>query len=123
MKRIVVAAIAFCLLSNTAWAQTPQATPVSKFSWTMASPTLADANGYEYRIYVDGSTTGAILAGVVCTGTVAPYNCEAPIPAFTPGNHTATLTAKNVAGESAKSDPLGFVFVVTPAKPGNFGIK
>lgn len=123
MKRFFCFAVSFLLLSNTAFAQPTQATTASKFSWTQGAPTLADAQAYEYGIYVDGSTTKQVLAAVTCTGTVSPFNCEAPIPAFTPGNHTATLTAKNVAGESLKSDPLGFNFVVTPSKPGNFGLK
>lgn len=123
MKRILVAVLAFCLLSTNLYAQPTPATAISKFAWTQGAPTLADAQSYEYRVYNDGAVNGSVLSGVTCTGTVSPFSCEAPIPAYTPGNHTATLTAKNLAGESAKSDPLGFNFVVTPSKPGNFGIK
>lgn len=100
-----------------------QATPTSKWAWTQDAPTLADAQAYTYRYYADGATTGVALTGVTCTGTVSPFACEANIPAFTPGNHVATLTAGNIAGESAKSSPLNFVFVVTPASPSNFRIK
>jgi len=122
VKKFLIAA-ALLLFATTAFTQPIPATGASRFTWTIASPTLADSQAYTYKVYADGSTTGITLTGVTCTGTVAPFVCEAPIPAFTPGNHTATLTASNIAGESAKSDPLGFNFVVTPSKPGNFGLK
>lgn len=102
-----------------------QAIPSSKFGWDQTAPTLADAQGYTYRIYADGATTGQALANVTCvtTATAGTFSCDAPIPAFTPGNHTATLTASNIAGESAKSSPLAFTFVVTPAVPAGLRIK
>jgi hypothetical protein len=125
VKRFLLAVFAISfLISGNLDAQSPvPATGSSKFTWTISSPTLADAQAYTYRVYADGSVTGIVLSGVTCTGAASPFVCEAPIPAFTPGNHTATLTASNIAGESAKSDPLGFNFVVTPSKPGNFGLK
>lgn len=122
MKRILTFVLAFVFLLSAARLDA-QVTAANKFGWTQGAPSLADANGYEYRVYADSSTTGSVLSGVVCTGTASPFDCTAPIPAFTPGNHTAQLTAKNIAGESAKSDPLSFVFVVTPAKPLGFGIR
>lgn len=100
-----------------------QAVPTSKFAWTQDAPTLADAQGYTYLYFPDGATTGIAFTGVTCTGATSPFACEVNIPAFTPGNHTVTLAARNVAGESAKTTPLSFVFVVTPATPQGFRIK
>jgi len=100
-----------------------QAVPTSKFAWTQDAPTLADAQAYTYLYFPDGATTGIAFTAVTCTGATSPFACEVNIPAFTPGNHTVTLAARNVAGESAKTSPLSFVFVVTPAVPQQFRIK
>lgn len=99
-----------------------QATPASKLVWDQSAPTLVDANSYTYKYYPDGATTGITLTGVTCTGTASPFVCQVSWPAFTPSNHTLQLTATNIAGESIKSDPFAFVFVVTPAKPVNIRI-
>jgi hypothetical protein len=100
-----------------------QATGNNKFAWDQSAPLLSDAQAYTYKYYPDGSTTAVTFVGVTCTGTASPFQCEVPIPAFTPGNHTIQLTATNIAGESAKSSPFAFTFVVTPATPANIRIK
>lgn len=94
-----------------------QAIPTSRLGWDQDAPTLADAQAYTYKYYADGSTTGVALTGVTCTGSASPFTCSAAFPAFTPGNHRITLAASNLAGESAKSNPLDFTFIVTPAVP------
>lgn len=99
-----------------------QAIPTSKFAWNQEAPTLADAQNYTYKYYDNGSTTPQTLIGVTCTGTTSPFACQAPFPAFTPGNHSVTLTASNIAGESPKTSPLDFTFIVSPASPTNFRI-
>jgi hypothetical protein len=119
MKRILFVIVAL-LISSSAFSQ---ATNTSKIAWDQAALTLSDSQGYTYKYYPDGSATGTAFANVVCTGATSPFQCEAPFPAFTPGNHTIQLTAGNIAGESVKTSPFAFAFVVTPASPSNVRIK
>lgn len=121
--RLLVCVCALMLATVSLAAQNPNATALNVVGWNQAAPTLADASGYVYRTYDNGSTTPAVMAGVTCAGTVSPYQCEAPFPPMSPGNHSLTLTASNIAGESGKSVPFVFTFIVTPAVPTNFGIK
>jgi len=97
--------------------------PGQKFAWDQAAPDLVSAQGYTYRHYPDGAIVGVVFVAVTCTGTASPFVCEALIPAFTPGSHTVTLSAANVAGESPKSAPFVFTFIVTPGTPANIRIK
>ena len=113
--------LAFLSVPSVALAQT-SATPASKFVFDQIAPDLATANGYTYRYYADAATVGATLTAV-CTGTASPFTCSAPIPAFTPGSHAVTITAANIGGESAKSAPLSFTFVVVPAPPTGLRIQ
>lgn len=123
MRRHLFAVVLIVLaVAAPAVAQVP-VTGANKIGWDQAAPTLADAQGYTYKYFADAATAGIALAAVTCTGTTSPYQCEVPFPAFTPGNHTLTLTAGNLAGESAKSAPLSFAFVVTPGAPVNLRIK
>lgn len=118
MKKLL---LAFLLFASVASAQ-PPASSNQRFSFDEAAPTLADAQAYTYKYYPDGNATGVTFTGVTCSGTASPFLCSVLIPAFTPGNHSITLTATNVAGESAKSSPFAFVFVVTPSVPANIRI-
>lgn len=122
MKRIFLSII-LLLVASVVYAQ-PPATGGNKIGWDQAAPTLAEAQGYTYKYYPDSATAGTALVSVTCAGTVSPYQCEVAFPAFTPGSHTLTITASNLAGESVKSTPpLSFVFVVTPSAPSNVKIK
>ena len=117
MIRCVYAVVGILLMGRVTYAQT--AIPTSQLAWDQPAPTAEEAQGYTYRYYADGGLAGEILAGVTCsipTGTIVVV-CMAPFPAFTPGTHTLTLTASNLAGESAQSTPLTFTFVVTPGIP------
>lgn len=121
MKKILFTII-ILLVASTVYAQ-PPVTGANKIGWDQAAPTLADAQGYTYKYYPDSATVGTTLVSVTCAGTVSPYQCQVPFPAFTPGPHNLTLTAGNLAGESVKSAPLSFAFVVTPGAPTNLIIK
>jgi len=119
MKKVIgaLALLAFPILLDA------QAIPSSKLAFDMAAPDLVSAQGYTYKYYPDNAVTGAVLNGVTCSGTASPFQCEAPFPAFTPGNHTLKLSASNIAGEGTLSSPFAFVFVVTPGTPVNIHIK
>lgn len=110
------------LFPSFAQAQPPVGSTNQRFAIDQQAPTLADAQGYTYKYYPDGATTGVNFTGVICAGTTSPFQCTVPIPAFTPGNHTITITATNLAGESTKSTPFAFNFVVTPSAPTNIRI-
>lgn len=66
---------------------------------------------YQYKIYLDGSVTGAVLAGVVCTGEA----CSAPLPTVAAGPHTLQLSALNGELESAKSAAVTFGIPTAPS--------
>lgn len=115
-----VLAVLICLfalgLASPASAQT--GTPASQFVVDQAAPDLATSSSLVFKRYDDGATTG-IATTFTCTGTASPFVCKAPFPAYTPGPHSVTFSASNAAGESPKSVPLTFTFVVIPATPAN----
>ncbi len=92
------------------------ATPANKLGWTIVGQTAAVAQAASYNMYVDGATTATALSGVVCVAAGSDASCSVPFPAFTPGNHSITLTQMISGVESGKSLPLAFTFVlvVTP---------
>ena len=107
--------VVFLLVPVSALAQ--NATGTSRLEWDQPNASLSEAQGFTYAVYADGSTTPTPLTGVTCVaGTPTPV-CSAPFPAFTPGSHSLSLTATNVAGESTQSAPISFTFVVVPSAP------
>lgn len=125
MKRliIVVALVLFATVANAQPSPPGNASGNNKIGWDQDAPTLKEAQEYTYKYYADGATTGIVLTSVTCVGTVSPFQCEVPFPAFTPGAHTLTLTTGNLAGESPKSLPLSFTFVIIPATPTGLKVK
>lgn len=113
-------AFIFTLLAELALAQS--AVPGSTLAWDQSNTDAVSAQAYTYKYYADGSSVGVVLTGVVCSGS-APVSCTAPFPAFTPGQHSLQLTATNAAGESVKSSPFAFTFVVVPSAPANIRIQ
>ena len=129
MKRLLVVVLVCGLVglaANAASAQTP-ATTANKIAWDQVAPSLVEAQAYTYKYYPDAATAGVTLTNVTCVSVPAPsgavIQCEVPFPAFTPGNHALSLTASNTAGESAKSLPLSFAFVIIPSAPAALRIK
>jgi len=106
------------LVAANAFAQ-PNAQPTSRLTWDQDASSLAEAQGYTYRVYPDGGAGAFVLNGVTCANgeAVTTFVCSAPFPAFTPGNHTLVLTAGNADAESLPSIPLAFRFIVVPASP------
>lgn len=99
-----------------------QATINNKILFDQGAIDLATANSYTYKYYPDNAAVGVNLP-TVCTGTSSPFTCSAAFPAFTPGSHTLTITASNIAGESPKSSVLSFTFVIIPSIPTNVRIQ
>lgn len=121
MKKILFTLVILFLSLMPVYGQSAIST--SKIGWDQDATTLIEAQGLTYKYYADASVTGVAFVTVSCVGTVSPYQCEVAFPAFTPGTHSITLTAGNLAGESIKSLPLGFTFVVIPTAPKNLKIK
>lgn len=119
LKRAILIGLVI-LCANPSFAQ--QAAQNMHFAVDQPAPDLASAQGYTYKHYDDNSATGVAYTSVTCSGTTSPFTCVLTIGAYTPGNHTIQLTASNVAGESAKSAPFTFAFVVTPGSPSNIRI-
>ena len=127
MKRAIGFGVALIVgFGAPAFAQNP-ATGNNQIGWTQTGPDLATVQGYTYKHYDDASATGTAFLSVTCAAQTPPvagtFDCSAAFPAFAPGTHTMAISASNLAGESAKSSPLSFVFVVTPAVPTALGIK
>jgi hypothetical protein len=124
MKRAILTA-AFLLVSTAAYAQTP-VLGTEQLTWNQGAASLAIAQAYEYKVYVDGAATGAVLVPVTCAGGASPFVCSTPFPPSTPGNHqfevSATFVSGAVRAESLKSAPLPFVLIVAPTAPTNLRI-
>lgn len=118
MKKLLLT-LALVLASTAAYAQAPVATGASKFAWDQPAPDVATAQAYTYKYYADNAATGVVLTPIACTTVSTVFTCTVPIPAFTPGVHSVTVTAANAAGESAKSASLSFQMIVQPLAPLN----
>jgi hypothetical protein len=115
MKRLLLACMFVLTFAGLASAQ--QAGASSSLQWDIAGTDLATVNAYIYRHYDDSAVTGVVFTGVSCVGAASPFVCTVPFPAFTPGAHTVAVSAANVAGESPRTAPLAFTFLVIPATP------
>lgn len=106
--------ILFSLFVGVAEAQTPP-TGIVKLQYTVDKLSFQHDNGATadlatlmlYKLYMNGGIA-VTLDGVKCTGTVKPWNCEAPAPAFMVGNNLieVTVTPNSTDGESVKSTQL-----------------
>jgi hypothetical protein len=121
MRQILISLILVLLFFRIVEAQ---ANNTSKLTWDQDAPDLATANGYVYKYYPDISVVGITLNSVSCVIAIpGPFVCSVNYPAFTPGNHTLTITAANIVGESIKSTSFSFAFVVIPSPPKNIRIS
>lgn len=125
LKRLLLIA-AVSLFPALASAQTP-VVGNERLTWNQGAPTLATAQAYEYRAYIDGGA--GVVVPTTCTGTASPFVCSTPFPASTPGVHntpgievTATLVSGTVRAESLRSAPLPFILLVAPIAPANLRI-
>ena len=115
--------IAIILIPITVLGQAaPNVVPGDSFAWNETALTLAEAQGYVYKYYLDGAVTGSVFSGVTCSGTASPFTCQALTPQFANGTHSITLTAASASGESPQSTPFGFVFGNPPSNPNNIRV-
>jgi len=124
MKKVLTTLL-ILLTSSSAFAQ---ATNNSKLSWIQPLDTLvtsaAQAQALVYKQYPDNAVTGIVLLNVTCTGTTAII-CTAPLPAYTVGSHTITITAAQTTDpttESIKSNVVLFTFKIIVSSPTNVTI-
>lgn len=113
-----------CLLPALAVAQTA-VVGSEQIQFDQAAPDLATAQGYVYRLVIDGQRQATPVA-VTCQGTASPFACTVPFPPLTPGDHTLALTAavvvNGVEAESLPSQPISVRMVVAPNPPANLRI-
>ena len=115
----------FLLMPVSLTAQTPSLAG-DQLGFDQPAATLAAAQAYVYRAYLDGGTTPWVLT-VTCAGAVSPFVCSGPFPPLTTGTHTVQLTAAVVlpdgrSAESAKSTAFSFRLFAAPSSPGQLRI-
>lgn len=122
VKSIIIGIVLVLGLASVASAQA--VTSASKPTWDQpGAASLAEAQAYTFKYYVDGSTTGTTAIGVTCAGTTT-ITCAGTMPTgLTAGTHTIAVSATNAAGESPKSNVVSFAFVVVPSAPLNLRIQ
>lgn len=103
-------------------AQSP-AVPTSHLAWTQDA-TSAELPELSWAIYLDGARTSLTGSACLPSSVAGKFDCQAPVPAMTPGVHTIELVAiRTIAGtspmilESPKSAPFQVRLVVAPAAP------
>lgn len=115
------------LVASVAGAQTPQAAPGNGLQWDQGAGSLAQANGYLYRL-TDGPAAPQPII-VTCTGATAPFVCTTELNTTqAPGLHTVTVTAATtlVDGtvlESAPSAGFTYEWVIRPNSPTNIRLR
>lgn len=114
MRRLILATL-FLLVALPAMAQ--QAAATNHLQWSEAGPDLLTVQTYGWNLYPDAATTPTAFTGVTVSGSASPFGVIVAFPTFTPGTHTAAVTATDIAGESGKSNTISFQFVVIPLSP------
>lgn len=121
MKRIFLAALLLLGMVVGASAQ-PSVGVASRVSFDIAAPSLATAQGYTYRTWLDDATTGTVIT-VACTNLpqTGVFNCTSttPVPALTLGSHTIRVNAADAVGDGPLSTPFSFTVVAVPNAPTN----
>jgi hypothetical protein len=87
-----------------------------KVGWDQAAGTLAEAQAFTYRYYLDGAASGAALSSVTCSGSASPYTCQAELRVTISGPHTLALSAEtSPTSRSPLSPPVSFNHVPSTA--------
>lgn len=98
----------------------PQITGTERLLWDQPAPTLADAQGYRYTLYVNDAPTA--LPGHACeaTGTAGVFTCGARLPGGLPLglialSLSAVLDRNGTSAVSGRTAPLQVFVVTAPA--------
>lgn len=80
-----------------------------RIGWAQPAESSAQLGTFDYAIYVDGTRT--VLNGEACTAASGgAFDCSAPLPPLSPGQHTIELASFITSGgsvlESDRSAPL-----------------
>ena len=110
-----LALLALCAVP--ALAQTPVPSPTPPTTKLAFDHDGLNTDGY--RLKVDALAPVAITP--TCAVVASVRSCELPFPALTPGAHTLTIIAWNIAGE-AVSAPFPVTVIVVPTAPANIRI-
>lgn len=83
-----------------------QVTGGERFAWSQTAPNRQAVLQYRFFAHVDGRRSP--LANAQCpSGSGTVFDCSAPLPPMSPGNHMLVLSAMDGAGnESETSQPL-----------------
>ena len=122
MKKIVFALFLAVLPVSLLAQSAPNVDSNDSFAWNQTAGTLAEAQAYVYKYYLDGAVTGSVFSGVTCAGTASPFTCQVRTPTFAMGAHSIQLTAGSATGESALSTPFSFVYGNPPLVPNNIRV-
>lgn len=114
---------------STDFEEQTQAKPTDKFTWTQDAP-LAAAQAYRYELELDGVLHTAPLVHTCTAAAPTSSQCTAPIPAVTPGTHSARVRTVDASLPeilqwifSDYSDPATFTMRAVPARPRAFGVS
>jgi hypothetical protein len=86
-----------------------------RVGWIQPAASLAQANGYSYKSYVD-TTTRVDLGSQTCRqgATNTSFDCSAALPQLSQGRHVLELIAVDGGGmESPRAAPLVVVVTAT----------
>jgi hypothetical protein len=120
LRRILSAWLVIGLLSSGLSAQTPPASPGQRFGFDYRTSDLTTFQVARFELQIDGGAWVSVGMPPSAPQPDTPADFTTlgvPIPALTPGQHTASLRACNsVCGEG--SVPFTFLMVVEPPAPG-----
>lgn len=97
MKKFILVLVMLLASVTVTYAQGP------KLAWDQRGGSLALVNSYTYKYYTTASPDGINISDVVCTGSIQPYTCMAPVPSFPSGITGFQMTASSTFAESLKS--------------------
>ena len=90
-----------------------------RIGWAQQAESSAQLATFDFAAYVDG--TRRVLVGDTCTGGGPTFDCSAPLPSLTAGQHTIQLVAFMSSGgstiESERSAPLTVTVAGLTAPP------
>ncbi len=79
-----------------------------RIGWSQSADSTSQLETFDYAIYVDG--TRSVLTGESCGGSPSSFECSAPLPRMSSGQHSIELasfiTVDDVVLESEKSSAL-----------------